>query len=163
MYKQSFITHEGFTLIEIIAVLAIIGILMISLARPFSNFISGFIMAQDASELEQKSLLALSRIEKELNLQGGIDSTSTTADLKFFPTVDSSGRTASTTAYSIYYNPDSKSVIFNDGVDYTLIDNISNFSVTYNNESSISLSTKIVVSFTCIGYPQPFVTTVALP
>ena len=146
MPKEYFIRRDGFTLIEIVAILVILGIFMISLAKPFSNFVSGFIFAQDVSELEQKSLLALSRIEKEMNLERSIDSASTAANLKFFPTADSSGRTTSTTAYSIRYDSTLKKIIFNDGTDFVLLDNVSSFTVTYDAASHDSCGSRDMFS-----------------
>ena len=167
MSKSKLTPHGGFTLIEIIAVLVLLGILAAVSATPFANIATGFILARNASGLAQKSLLAMSRIEKELNLQSGIDSSSTTTNLKFFPTADSTGRSVSATAYSIRYDPTQNTLIFNNGVDdYELLDNVINFVVTYLNgdvnASSKNLSTKISISFTCTGFSSPFTTTVAL-
>ena len=152
----------GFTLIEIIAVLVLLGILLASSVTPFASIISGFILARNASDSAQKSLLAMSRIEKELNLQSGIDSSSTTTNLKFFPSVDSTGRTASATAYSIRYDPSLKTLIFSNGTDYTLLDNVDSYVVAYGNMMFKNLSAKITITFTCTGFSSPFTTTIAL-
>jgi prepilin-type N-terminal cleavage/methylation domain-containing protein len=56
----------GFTLIEIIAVLVILGIMAVGLSNFVIYGVQSFIFARDADQLSQRAQLALARIKQEL-------------------------------------------------------------------------------------------------
>lgn len=66
---------DGFTLIEVIAVMVILGIMAATLSLVIMEGVGNFIFARDANQLSQKAQLALARINKEL-----IDATVITPD-----------------------------------------------------------------------------------
>lgn len=58
--------EKGFTLIEIIVVLIILGIAAIALANIITYVMQGYTFARNADQLSQKAQLAMSRIKIEL-------------------------------------------------------------------------------------------------
>jgi prepilin-type N-terminal cleavage/methylation domain-containing protein len=56
----------GFTLIEIIVVLVLLGIMAIALSNTIFYGVRSFIFARDADQLSQKAQLAMARINREL-------------------------------------------------------------------------------------------------
>lgn len=56
----------GFTLIEIIAVLVILGIIAVGLSNLVIYGVRNFIFANDADQISQRAQLALARIKREL-------------------------------------------------------------------------------------------------
>ena len=56
----------GFTLIEIIVVLVILGIVAVVLSNAIIYGVQSFVFARDADQLSQKAQLAMERINKEL-------------------------------------------------------------------------------------------------
>lgn len=58
--------ESGFTLIEMIAALIILGIMAIALSSAIMYGVQNLVFARDADQLSQKAQLALARINKEL-------------------------------------------------------------------------------------------------
>jgi prepilin-type N-terminal cleavage/methylation domain-containing protein len=58
--------QSGFTLIEAIAVLVIVGILAVGLSMGLVKGVQDYIFASEATQLSQKAQVALARIDKEL-------------------------------------------------------------------------------------------------
>jgi prepilin-type N-terminal cleavage/methylation domain-containing protein len=58
--------QAGFTLIEAIAVLVIVGILAVGLSMGLVKGVQDYIFASEATQLSQKAQVALARIDKEL-------------------------------------------------------------------------------------------------
>jgi len=58
--------ESGFTLIEAIVVMVIMGVLAVGLSMGLVNGIQNYIFANEASQLSQMAQVALARIEKEL-------------------------------------------------------------------------------------------------
>lgn len=58
--------QSGFTLIEVIVVMVILGIVAVGLSGAIIYGAQNFIFARDANELSQKSQLALARMKREL-------------------------------------------------------------------------------------------------
>jgi prepilin-type N-terminal cleavage/methylation domain-containing protein len=67
---------QGFTLIEIIVVLVILGIASIVLGNAIVYGIQGYVFARNADPLSQKAQLALARLNKELIASTSISSAS---------------------------------------------------------------------------------------
>jgi prepilin-type N-terminal cleavage/methylation domain-containing protein len=60
------INQSGFTLIEAIVVLVLMGILAVGLSMGLINGVQNYIFASDASHLSSRAQVALARINKEL-------------------------------------------------------------------------------------------------
>jgi len=58
--------QSGFTLIEVIVVMVIIGIVAVGLSAMIVYVAQNFLFAREADELSQKAQLAMARIKKEL-------------------------------------------------------------------------------------------------
>lgn len=58
--------QSGFTLIEVIVVMIIIGIVAVGLSAMIVYIAQNFLFAREADELSQKAQLAMARIKKEL-------------------------------------------------------------------------------------------------
>jgi prepilin-type N-terminal cleavage/methylation domain-containing protein len=66
MKKINFKNKNGFTLIEVIIVMILIGIVSIGLSGIIIFAINDYIFGRDAGQLSQRAQLALARIDKEL-------------------------------------------------------------------------------------------------
>lgn len=64
--------QSGFTLIEVIVVMVIIGIVAVGLSAMIVYVAQNFLFAREADELSQKAQLAMARIKKELEDVKGI-------------------------------------------------------------------------------------------
>ncbi len=60
------INAKGFSLIEVIAVLVIMGILAVGLSMGLIKGVEQYLFASEATEISQKAQLAMARIKKEL-------------------------------------------------------------------------------------------------
>ena len=72
-------SNQGFTLIEIIASLIIIGVLSSLFSVGAGKLFQGFINSRDNSDTSMKAQLALTRISKELRSTDSVNSGSQTA------------------------------------------------------------------------------------
>ncbi|PKN89198.1 MAG: hypothetical protein CVU51_01430 [Deltaproteobacteria bacterium HGW-Deltaproteobacteria-1] len=66
MNKIEKINANGFSLIEVIAVLVIMGILAVGLSMGLIKGVEQYLFASEATQLSQKAQLAMARIKKEL-------------------------------------------------------------------------------------------------
>lgn len=66
MKKINFKNKNGFTLIEVIVVMILIGIVAIALSGIIVYAINNYIFGRDVGQLSQRAQLALARINKEL-------------------------------------------------------------------------------------------------
>ena len=66
MKSMKKINAAGFTLIEVIAVLVIMGILAVGLSMGLIQGVQQYLFASEATQLSQKTQLAMARIKKEL-------------------------------------------------------------------------------------------------
>ena len=58
--------QQGFTLVEVIAVLLLMGIVALALATTMVTAVEGYLFTKDSADAAQKAQLALARISKEL-------------------------------------------------------------------------------------------------
>jgi len=72
------INAGGFTLIEVIAVLVIMGILAVGLSMGLIKGVEQYLFASEATQLSQKAQIAMARIKKELNDVNAVSSISGT-------------------------------------------------------------------------------------
>lgn len=67
MMKSKMIKKQGgFTLVEVIAVLLLMGIVALALSTTLVAAVDGYLFAKDSADAAQKAQLALSRISREL-------------------------------------------------------------------------------------------------
>jgi prepilin-type N-terminal cleavage/methylation domain-containing protein len=71
--------EKGFTLIEVIVVLILLGIMGAILATGISTAVNGFLFTRDSAIKSQKAQLALARISRELLSMTSINSASSTS------------------------------------------------------------------------------------
>lgn len=71
--------EQGFTLIEVIAVLLLMGIVAVALATTMVTAVEGYMFTKDSADSAQKAQLALARISKELLRASAISAATTTA------------------------------------------------------------------------------------
>ena len=76
---KKIISNNGFTLIEIIASLVIIGFLSVLFSVGTGKIFQGFVNSRDNADTSMKAQLALSRMAKELRSVDSVSSGSQTA------------------------------------------------------------------------------------
>jgi prepilin-type N-terminal cleavage/methylation domain-containing protein len=74
--------QQGFTLIEVIAVLLLMGIVALALATTMVTAVEGYLFTKDSADGAQKAQLALARIGKEL-LQANTITTATSTTVAY--------------------------------------------------------------------------------
>ena len=77
MHQLKFNQESGFTLIEMIAALIILGIMAIALSSAIMYGVQNLISARDAAQISQKAQLALARINRELVDLNSVNAAST--------------------------------------------------------------------------------------
>lgn len=126
---------KGFTLIEIIVTLVLVGILTAVAGLWISQAAGAFILAQQNVETMQKGQIAITRLIKEVNVIGTVSSGTPTGItfMSYGSNVDTGGGAGSLTTRSICYSAGTVSI--NDSGDCTgaatLVDNVLNFSLKY--------------------------------
>jgi prepilin-type N-terminal cleavage/methylation domain-containing protein len=75
--------QSGFTLIEAIVVLVIVGILAVGLSLGLVKGVQNYIFASEATQLSQKAQVALARIDKELIDVTAISSTTSSTQVDY--------------------------------------------------------------------------------
>lgn len=134
--------ESGFTLIEIIVVLVLIGIVAVMVAMGFVTGIQGYIFARDMAPISQKANLAMSRLSRELLEISTI--TSATANSMSFSNIYGD-RAIALVGTQIKINDSATIPDPNNGNGYVLIDNVDplngglNFLTYYNGANSWSL------------------------
>ncbi|MGD0400023.1 MAG: type II secretion system protein [Syntrophobacteraceae bacterium] len=125
----------GFTLIELIAVLAIVGVVASMAAFILPQYVNGYLMARDGQSISQKAQIALLRMSIELRALLTVTSTAASpASITF--TRLSSSTTNPTIVTQIIAHPGNTITLSNNGVVNTLLDNVSTFSLTYYQSGS---------------------------
>ncbi|MCX5852856.1 MAG: prepilin-type N-terminal cleavage/methylation domain-containing protein [Deltaproteobacteria bacterium] len=118
---------KGFTLIEVIVTLVLVGIMAVGIGNTLVLEVQGYLFARDAESSSQKAQLALARIKREI-----IDLTAITA------TTDSSTMTYTNTRGTFRIQKNGSVINLQDttvGTDRLLLDNMS---TNYGSESFLT-------------------------
>ena len=120
----------GFTLIELIVVLLIVGVVASAAALMLPNFVNGYLMARDGQSISQKAQIAMLRMSLELRSILNVTSTAASpASITY--TRLSSSTTNPTIVTQILTQNGTTITLSNNGVVNTLLDNVSTFTLTY--------------------------------
>lgn len=131
--RNSMVKNEsGFTLIEIIVVLVLIGIVAVMVAMGFVTGIQGYIFARDMSPISQKANLAMSRLSREL-LE---ISTVTSANGTSVSFSDGYGYSRAIALVGTQIKINDTAIMPDANNGYILIDNVNSFTLTYYNGTS---------------------------
>ena len=115
---------RGFTLIEIIIVILLIGIISVFGGLGLIEVMKGYNVYKTGLDLSRKSQLAMSRIVREFSYIESIDSNSSTQNIEYTARYPDSYSVSSPRLISYSGN-----VINLDG--HILIDNVNNFQINY--------------------------------
>lgn len=126
--------ESGFTLIEIIVVLVLVGIVAVMVAMGFVTGIQGYIFARDMAPISQKANLAMSRLSRELMEISTVTSANGTS-VSFSNGYGYSRAIALFGGSQIKINDTATIPDANTG--YILIDNVSSFTLTYYNGTNV--------------------------
>lgn len=145
MLKQ----EAGFTLIEIIITLVLVGILSVFAGLFMTTFLNGYFMVKNNSDTAMKAQMALDRMSIELRDVSGV-SALTDNSLITYTNPSGAGRTIKFVGSNIYLSTPADNI---------LIDNVQTFtlSATYGNVYNVAANDVafIDIGFTVSGY-NPF-------
>lgn len=147
--------NSGFTLIEIIVVLTLLGVISICLGAYYINTVNSFNANKTAAQIEQDSQFALARISKELNLLSTLKSASGST-LSFNPSTDT-GRSSSD-IYTFTLKNDELALVVNNDKSYAILKNVDSFTVSKVSPNIVMLSIQLTIN----GISKTFQTSVAL-
>jgi len=145
---------SGFTLVEIIASLILLGLISIGIGAYYISIVNSFNTSKTAAEIEQNAQFALARITKELNLLSTLKSASGST-LTFSPSTDT-GRLSSDT-YSFTLENNELTLTTNDK-SYPILKNVTNFTVNKLSPNIVKISFQVEIN----GVTKTFQTSVAL-
>ena len=148
MLKQ----EAGFTLIEIIVTLMLVGILSVFAGLFMTTFLNGYFMVKNNSDTAMKAQMALDRISIELKDVSAL-SALTYNSLITYTNPSGAGRTIKFVGSNIYLSTPADNI---------LIDHVQAFqlSATYRNVYNVTANDVafIDIGFTVSGYNNPFST-----
>lgn len=147
--------YSGFTLIEIIAVLILLGFISIGLGAYYLNTVNSFNANKTAVQIEQDSQFALARITKELNLLSTLKSASGST-LSFNPSTGT-GRSSSD-IYTFTLKNDELALVVNNDKSYVILKNVDIFTVSKISPNIVMISIQLTIN----GISKTFKTSVAL-
>ena len=147
--------NSGFTLIEIIVVLTLLGVTSIGLGVYYINTVNSFNANKTAVQIEQDSQFALARITKELNLLSTLKSASGST-LSFNPSTDT-GRSSSD-IYTFTLKNDELTLVVNNDKSYAILKNVDSFTVSKVSPNIVIVSIQLTIN----GISKTFQTSVAL-
>jgi prepilin-type N-terminal cleavage/methylation domain-containing protein len=117
--------NNGFTLIEIIASLTIVGIIASAVGTGLVTFIDAYSIGKENSSIAQKVQIAMNHIVSELREASDISGSASSITYKIYFEDD--------TDRTISLNENNSIVINHEGTDYTLLDNVNSLNISYTN------------------------------
>lgn len=165
-------SEQGFSLLELIAVLVILGLVGAAGTMGFVEAVRGFIFANDTINVAEKASVALNRLTTEITHMNYVDGTgfdvasSSSSGITFDAIYGKGG--LGETNIAITYNSSAEQLLLNNQV---LCDDVTNFSLGYLDAyddatpaTSLSATTRMVQVTLVItgnsGIPKTFVTRV---
>lgn len=154
--------QAGFTLIEIIAALVLVGIIAVFAGMFLSTGMRGALLARQAEENAQKAQIALSRLSLELRdinggPAGGAPRVLTSSSIEY-----TSSATGLSGARKLAYNSGSHTITLDPAstsTAYTLVDGVSNCTM-YSNGTSANSNITFTVTFSLTNTGASFSVTV---
>jgi prepilin-type N-terminal cleavage/methylation domain-containing protein len=122
------LNENGFTLIEVIVSLVLVGILATIVGLGLVQITKGYVFAKQNSETVQKAQIAMTRIVKELGAATIINSTTTAPSVNYTRPESATSTTLVTNNIML---SGSTVKIGSPGSETTLIDNVTAFTLTY--------------------------------
>ena len=120
-------TKDGFTIIEVIATLVLLGLMAIFLTPVLTNVVRGYVMTRSTDAVTQKAQIALQRMTIELSYLSG----SLNPDGKSSLTYTSNFNGVSSESHAIFLN--GTNVMYNqNSVPYLLLDSVSENGLFFN-------------------------------
>lgn len=149
MADKKHLTEQGFTLIEMIVVMVLVGILAAGAGLGIVTMAQGYIFSKDNAEVSEKAQLAMARISREL--------------LECYDCNATSGNvgTFNNTIGPRLIQHIGTNIVISDGsaVPDVLMDNVSIFTMVYNSNKSITVTIRSSKQPGGVAVPD-FVTTV---
>jgi prepilin-type N-terminal cleavage/methylation domain-containing protein len=150
--EQHMRTQAGFTLIELIAVLVLLGLLGIFAGSMFSLGAKGVLASRQALENGQKADMALARIALELrDINGGPATSGTaprvTASLIAYTSSNALFTGSTAQPRTLAYDAGSKSITLTvGGTAYTLVDGVSSCTMSANTSHAPTFTVSFTLS-----------------
>ena len=135
--QTSMLHEKGFTLIEVIVCLVLIGIMAAIAGMGLVKISEGYVFAKQNAETVQKAQVAIARIVKELGASTAISSISTTSPVSI-------AFTRSGVTNTIAFSGTAGSPVTINGA--TLINNVTAFTPTYFDAAGTLLTAPITVA-----------------
>ncbi|EFL49896.1 conserved hypothetical protein [Solidesulfovibrio fructosivorans JJ]] len=160
----------GFTLLEVVFVLVLLGVMALLTSRMFTNFVSGYTMARNSTAAVQKAQNALQRMTIDFTYLTPASSSGGTNSISYNTSLDNDAIVISQSDDKIMYSLNGTGYVLTDGVAadslrFTYYTNYAAPAATTFDSSGTSL---IGISFTMVGddpsqgFSQAYSTRVAL-